>query len=67
MASRRSSVSLVADELAECFECLPQAKNEEELVSYKNLNFKRAPGWADIAPYRHCLLKILVHTKGSLI
>ena len=56
---RRPSANPVPDDLQEAFEMLPKTKTSGKLVVYKELNFKRAPVWAEAAPYRHTLLKIL--------
>ena len=61
---RRPSANPVPDDLQEAFEMLPKTKTTGKLVVYKELNFKRAPVWAEAAPYRHTLLKILDVTDG---
>ena len=47
----------------EVFEVLPKMKNGK-IVTYTHIDFKKAPKWEDVAPYRHCLNKILEKTKG---
>ena len=60
----RPSATPEPDALQEAFDLLPKTKAPGKLVVYKHLNFKQAPVWPDVAPYRHTLLKILDVTGG---
>ena len=54
------------DSFKEAFELLPMATKKPlgRLVWYTHIDFRKAPKWEQVAPYRQCLAKILELTNG---
>ena len=64
--SRRKSVDIEESEAHAAFKTLPPYQNQE-YVTYHDMNMKHAPKWKDLVPYRQLIFKLLCASNGRSI